>query len=301
MKQLPKLTNKQEDILELLYRFRFLDRIQIQALMGHNDYKRINIWLKDLREKHYVEWIYSTHFLEKTKPGIYYLGINGIRLLKQQTVTVATDSDQGTEAKQRPAYPLTELRKRYRESSRSESFKTHSWLVAASCIALQAQTTPQLSYDCYTPADFIPKGRDYHFLATSDTIAPPDLCIVKDEDITKGETKSNVTTNYLLYIFDPGFPHYRIRYQLKQYVQYLIDDEWESGKNDPPPILLFVCPRVTDLIYAKRKTRKLLIDEYYEVRDIPKNMHLRFTTAAQLKEHGITAPIWEEGRKLYSV
>ena len=50
--------------------------------MNHKYYKRINVSLKDLREKHYVEWIYSTHFAEKTKPAVYYLGINGIRILK---------------------------------------------------------------------------------------------------------------------------------------------------------------------------------------------------------------------------
>ena len=80
--QLPKTTTKQQDILKLLYRYRFVDRIQIQVLMGHKDKRRIGAWLKDLREKHYIEWIYSTDFAEKTKPAIYYLGINGIRLLR---------------------------------------------------------------------------------------------------------------------------------------------------------------------------------------------------------------------------
>ena len=34
--------------------------------MGHKDYERINVWLSDLRDNHYVEWIYSTDFLEKS-------------------------------------------------------------------------------------------------------------------------------------------------------------------------------------------------------------------------------------------
>ncbi|HEU4965914.1 MAG TPA: hypothetical protein VFT53_00345, partial [Candidatus Saccharimonadales bacterium] len=60
--KLPDITAKQVAILELIYRFRFVNRIQIQALMHHRDYRRINAWLKDLREKQYVEWIYSDHF-----------------------------------------------------------------------------------------------------------------------------------------------------------------------------------------------------------------------------------------------
>lgn len=78
MTELPKLTKRQQAILKLLYRFRFLNRIQIQAFLGHKDPKTINLWLRDLRAKGYVEWIYSTHFAEKTKPAIYYLTLNGV-------------------------------------------------------------------------------------------------------------------------------------------------------------------------------------------------------------------------------
>ena len=81
---LPKITTKQSDILKLLYTYRYLDRKQIQLAMNHTDKRRILAWLKDLREKHYVEWIYSTDFAEKTKPAIYYLGLNGVRYLKTQ-------------------------------------------------------------------------------------------------------------------------------------------------------------------------------------------------------------------------
>ena len=39
--KLPKITTKQEEILALLYRYRFLNRIQIQTLMHHKDHKTI--------------------------------------------------------------------------------------------------------------------------------------------------------------------------------------------------------------------------------------------------------------------
>lgn len=48
---LPHISPKQKEILKLIYKFRFLDRIQIQILMKHKDYKRINVWLKDLAKK----------------------------------------------------------------------------------------------------------------------------------------------------------------------------------------------------------------------------------------------------------
>jgi len=49
--KLPKLTTKQQEIIHLLYRYRYLDRIQIQRLMGHKDKRRVLSWLKDLRDK----------------------------------------------------------------------------------------------------------------------------------------------------------------------------------------------------------------------------------------------------------
>jgi hypothetical protein len=130
---LPKLTLKQREILSLLYQFRFLNRIQIQTFLKHKDYKTINLWLKDLRQNHYVEWIYSTDFAEKTKPAIYYLGINGIRHFKAL------------------GYDVTELRKRYREDTRSQTYIDRCVLLADCCITLRktsGEETNDIDYWC---------------------------------------------------------------------------------------------------------------------------------------------------------
>lgn len=119
MTELPKLTKKQQAILKLLYKYRSLNRIQIQAFLGHKDPKTINLWLKDLRAKGYVEWIYSMHFAEKTKPAIYYLALNGVRYLR--TLTKKNEDEDGT-AVMLPLYPPEELRKRYKEPTRSKTY-----------------------------------------------------------------------------------------------------------------------------------------------------------------------------------
>ena len=68
--QIPKITRKQREILDLIYSHRFLTRIQIQAFLKHKDKKTINLWLKDLRSKNYINWIYDKdNFVEKTKPA----------------------------------------------------------------------------------------------------------------------------------------------------------------------------------------------------------------------------------------
>ena len=202
--KLPKITTKQQEILQLLYRYRYLDRIQTQTLMGHKDKRRVIAWLKDLRDKDYVEWIYSTNFNEKSKPAIYYLGINGVRYLK----TVQWDNN-GTLA---PFYPIEEIRKRYKDKERSRTFIDHCLLVADCCIGLEAVNTKnsdgdakqvsKVHYTYLTEAVYIDPDHEYHFLAEHETLRP-DLCIVKK--------KGSVITNYLLEIFDSTLPRYRLK------------------------------------------------------------------------------------------
>lgn len=290
--KLPDITAKQVAILELIYRFRFVNRIQIQALMHHRDYRRINAWLKDLREKQYVEWIYSDHFLEKTKPAIYYLGINGVRKLRQMTIP-------GKGKTAYVAYPITELRKRYRDKERSEAFISRSVTLAACCIDFERKTSPSLRYGLYTQADYAHSKHGFQFLHEAEGIQPS-LCIVR-HDLSKGK---DVVTNYLLELFDPTVPHYTIRYRIKRYIEFIDDDEWESGENDPQPIILLVCTKLSELIYAKRRAKKVLDGNWYDEDGHGTQTNrprIRFTTMEQLKKHGITAAIWEEGRKVYGV
>lgn len=170
MTALPKLTKKQQEILKLLYRFRFLNRIQIQAFLGHKDPKTINLWLRDLRAKGYVEWIYSTHFAEKTKPAVYYLGLNGVRYLRTLT---RTSHDEDGETVASPAYPPEELRKRYKEPARSQTYIDRCVLIANCCITLERADTEneaegkKLRFYYQTEADYLLE-RSYYQLDEED-------------------------------------------------------------------------------------------------------------------------------------
>lgn len=278
MNTLPKLTNKQQEILKLLYQFRFLNRIQIQMLMKHKDYKTINVWLKDLRENGYVEWIYSTHFAEKTKPAVYYLALNGIRHFK------ATGF-----------YPAEEITKRYRESERSQTYIDRCILIANCCMALEAardESNPssQSWYFYETEADFIEESY-YHFILESESIRPS-LCFSGDV-YEAGDAEPVTEETYLLEAFDATLPRYRMKKRMTDYVTYLDDEseEWKEGsETDKLPVILIVCPKTSDLIYAKRLTRGLMADMWDEDEERP---HVRFTTTEQLKANDVLANIWE--------
>ena len=245
--------------------------------MGHKDYRRINAWLANLRENHYVEWIYSTDFLEKSKPGIYYLGLNGIRWLKKHQ-----------------DHPIEEYRKRYRESSRSQGFIDQCMLAADCCIAMDKKSADsnkagknKVRYLCVTQADYADPESDYHFLNESELIRPQ-LCYERTTT-TKDDVEA---TTYLLEVIEPTMPRYQVRKRLKNYIEYLEDGEWQSetDEDEPNPIVLFVCPTLTDMIYCKRATKRLLEEKWDE------DIRLWFTTVEKLKVHTMTGMIWEEVR-----
>ena len=288
---LPKLTRKQQAILKLLYSYRFLNRIQIQALMHHKDYKTINVWLKDLLEKEYVERIYSTDFAERTKPAVYYLGINGIRFLK----TLA-DPEIGY-----VKYQAVELHKRYRESLRSQSYIDHCYAIAECCVVLDKKTieleattngvggNKSVTYFYETEADYL-EDSYYHFISESELIRPH-LCFSKD--IFEGIGDPYAAESYLLEMFDANLPRYRIKKRISNYIEYLEEGGWEDeteGSN--PPIVLLICPRTTDLIYTKRRARGLLV-ETYDRGDVDRP-HIWITTIDKLLEHGVLGDIWEK-------
>jgi len=301
MTKLPKLTKKQQEILRLLYGFRFLNRIQIQAFLGHKDPKTINLWLRDLRAKGYVEWIYSTHFAEKTKPAIYYLGLNGVRHLR--TLTRKSKADDGT-VEVVPAYPSEELRKRYKEPTRSQTYIDRCVLIADCALALAREDAAneakdkKLRYYYQTEADYLLERSYYHFvLDIDDKLILPHLIYCQDK-FNKDGKEEKTMESYILEIFDPTLPRYRMKKRLGDYVKFLDDegDTWkEETDTDKLPILLFVCSRMTDLIYAKRRTRKLIADAWYWEDEDTEKPRVRFTTIDKLKQSGLLAKeIWEQ-------
>jgi hypothetical protein len=256
---LPTITTRQQDILKLLYQFRFLTRIQIQAFLNHKDHKTINLWLKDLREKQYVCWIYSTDYGEINKAAIYFIGINGIRWLK----SLSTSSPEL-------------LRNLYREKSRHTPFITSCLLLGDCALTLQTQSTEDTRYDFALAADFAPPEAEYDVLSSTSC----QLLFIKRE--------GDATTHYLLEILDAEAPGERPTTKLRRYLAFYREGEWERATGEPFPILMFICPNTRQLIAAKRYARRLLTKA-----ERPKDLRIRFATTDEVKEQGVLGEIWE--------
>lgn len=252
------ITNKQYEIIQLLYRYRFLNRNQIQLFLGHKDKRRIISWLKDLRDNQYIDWHYDpTDFIAKSQPAIYFLALGGIRLLRE-----------------RGGYSGEELRKRYRDKDRTQGYIDQCQLAADCCLALQAKSSGSLRYEWALPADIIGPGGSFGFLAE----LKPHLYFTKYH----GDT----TTSYVMEVIESTLPHYQLRKRIKDYISLLsydLDDE-----QSPAPIALFACPDTATLIYIKRRIRQVLAQEDGT------GLTLRVTTRDKLAANGLTGMIWEE-------
>ena len=75
------MTKRKEEILNYLYIFRFLSRIQTQTLLGHKYPNRIIIWLNELTKDGYVRRYYDSK--KVTISAIYSLGLKGRKYLKE--------------------------------------------------------------------------------------------------------------------------------------------------------------------------------------------------------------------------
>jgi len=265
---LPKITPKQHEILNLLYRYRFLNRIQIQFFLNHKYHKRINDWLNDLTNKSYLCRIYSKKLPDNIKPAIYYISNNAIRLLK-------TQKDCSPEF----------IRKLYREKDRSKTFIDQCILLGDICLTLRDEVNKKRDdgktvwHEYALRADFMMPDSSFNFLSE----LQPHLLAVKHEK--KKRTKD---TWYLLEIFEPTIPNYLIRKRLKTYLEFYWSSEWESSTNLSFPTILFVCSTTAMLIYAKRYARKLIQEA-----DKPNDLIIRFATAENVKASGVMGKIWE--------
>jgi len=206
------LTKKQLEILTLLYRFRFLNRSQIQKLLNHKKISRINLWLKDLYDKKIIGRNYSNKLGDNIKPAIYYLKTKSKSYLSDQ---LKKDD---------------KLMKRiYGEKKRSQRFIYHCILSADFYLNL-LRFSENLQIYFFTKIDLL----NYDYLPSYH----PDAYVA-----TKNGKRIK---RYFLEIIDEGTPRFVIRAKIKQYLEYYSDNTWQEGTNHPFPKILILCPN--DLI-----------------------------------------------------
>lgn len=216
-------TDKQQDILKLLYRFRFLKRSQIQRLLNHKDYKTINLWLKDLIEKEYIQ----KRDIKFPYKIAYHLAPKGISYFKKEL-----------------EYESKLLQKYYREQDRSLSFISSSLLIADIYLDLKNRDSEKVKFKVYIKSDY-PSHKYADFLLT----LKPSAYISQNTADDEKEYFVEIVSHQ---------PKERLRQRIKNYLYSFQGTEWEEETDRDFPTILIICPSEELFDYIKSYTKRKL-------------------------------------------
>lgn len=221
---LPHITTKQQEILLLLYKFRFLNRPQIQTLLHHKNTKNINTWLQDLTQKNYLGKIINNTTKLNTTPYKYYISTNGIKFLKTQSIC-------------KGEY-LTKL---YKETKRSEQFIDRCLFIANIYLYLHQKYENTPGFAFYTQSDYTPSG------------------IIKEIFPHCVFRKKENQPYFVVELFADTMPRFAIRTRIALYTTFFVQEGWT--KNEQLPNILFICPDQKMEKYMIKFTNKIYQEE----------------------------------------
>lgn len=253
---LEKITQKEKQLLFYLYQFRFLHTQQLQKLFNHKNPKRIQQWLKDLKDKGYIQrQDYKNTFENHTKPAIYFLTLKARRRLKNEET-----------------YDIEALDKLYKESDRTESFIAYCLTLADIYLFFLSQLHKGEVLKFFTGSQLL----RYEYFPNP---LPSAYISVK----TKGKTK-----RYFLEFFKDYAKPGVLQSRVKAYIQYIEEGNWEDNANGEPfPMVLFICPTENlkkHIHYYAKAVFKKMYDEPFSL----------FLTSKETIFSRIKIDIWEK-------
>lgn len=277
MTEPPHITIKQFAILTNIYRFRFLNRVQIQTLLNHKDYRRINAWLKDLTDKKCLERIYSHTMPENTKPAVYYLGKNGRRWLSGDDHYLGIE-----ELELSHQYRDEQLKKTYKDNQRTEAYRLDC-LAIAECYLVIQESAKKYNKRVWsqTHSEYGPYDEMLDVL--------PDLFINISPSAHDYEPEEEEM--YLLFYITNRKQKKYIRYRIFQVINDLQNDEYLEFELKPFKVL-FVAANTPLRNYTKRVLERKLEDVTDNL-----NIECKLTTLAEFKNCGLYGNIWKNLKK----
>jgi len=226
MNTLPKITTKQTDLLNYLYKFYFLNTNQLQKLLNHKKPQRIQQWLKDLKDKNYIDKydFKGNKFKERSEPATYYLTKLARLKLKDNN-----------------KYDLVILDRTYRTKSLTPGFVTNCLFLADIYLNLLSQ---------------MKKGEKLHFSTVAnlqgfDYLPKPLL------DAYIAIKTSKKTSRSFLILLRAKISWKILDQRMINYVQYSYANRWTDYSSDPLPTFLIICPNET----TKRHLYKTIENE----------------------------------------
>jgi len=222
--------DKQNQIIYLLYKFRFLTVFHFQKLISHKDPRRINNWLKNLLDKKYI----SRQKLKdsSTMPYVYHLSQSARHFLKDGK-----------------NYNTRILNRLYKEKNLTKNFIIHTLSLADVYIFFLVHKQKDTELNFFTKNEL----QNYDYFPRK----------LPDAYIAVVEAKA--TTRYFLDLFDEPTPLWAIRKKVRDYFQYYEINAWhDHTDNSQFPTILLILPnsRVQKHIYYF--TKAILEKNFFE-------------------------------------
>jgi hypothetical protein len=241
-----KITKKQKEILYYLYKFYFLNTNQLQKLCHHKKPQTVQKWLKDLKDKNYINAydFKENKFVAKTQPTVYYLD----KLARQKL-----KNDEKCE--------LSVLKRVYQIKSLSKEFIKNCILIADIYIDLESQMKDKEKLYFLTTANL----KDFDYFPTP---KPNAYIAIK---------KPKKTTRFFLFIINHKIPWRVLDQIMSNYADYSYNNNWANYSSNPLPSFLIICPNKT----TEKHIYKVLNDEalnasfYLSTKDIVQESGLR--------------------------
>ncbi len=245
------ITTKQLSILYLLYRFRFLNRLQIQLLLNHKTPNRINPWLKHLTVNEFIGRHYLKTYGENNKLAIYHLKTPSKRILINK-----------------PGIINQQLIKIYKENTRSEVFRDTS-VVVGDCYLYFFAFSKILNNTLH----FYTKADQSEFTYLPRTISGVFLSLTGQEE----------TKYYFLEYLDTRMSKRQQKGIIEIYIKYFDQGSWQENNKESFPGIFIVCSDEKVQRLIRRFIKEKLEESYSEI-DFYTTLQKNITHDATIQE-----------------
>lgn len=255
------LTKKQQDILNLLYRFRFGTSQQISQTLRIGK-ATINKRLQLMTELQYIGRRYEPEYHLLRKHATYYLLPKGIDALKKMP------------GNKFDAYVLRNIRK---DQTASEQFVEQS-------LGL---------FDVYCRLDN-ELGSDLHFFTKSQLANKYDYFSEFTPAAYMRLNAANGERDFFLEYLQSSKPFFTVLQRLKEYVEYADSGEWEAATDSDFPTTLLICEN-------QRLQNLLMKRSGFALNEADDDLKLYATTPTELKAWHNLVDQDEEPRPLTAI
>lgn len=249
-----ELTGKEKEIIDLVFRYRFLNRIQIQKLLGHTFHNRVNAWLLKLVKDKYLAREYKRTWGENRKPATYYLAKKGVRYLLK------------TKYKGN-----LRLKKLLHEERISLSTMQHSILAANFCLTLKDYAKS--------------KGHDLEYYTEADLEQEQYKTILKPDAYFRYITPKGEADCFVEIDLETE-TRATFKRKMDRYITFYFSNAWKKNFTEFPTVGI-IC-------ITTARMKNLIIDLEDELKGYKKSpMDIKFTTFEKIEKEGIGNIIWK--------